>query len=133
LIEGIRGNAKRFRQVLRRAFVRVGLARGNEVVGGVTATAKASGFAAGYATIGDDASLPDKVAFLLRGYGEHEVEFQHVRREFDARLEQVRGDFRDHIAEQINRFRSENIKVRRAGVALVMTGTVLLAVSPFAT
>jgi hypothetical protein len=116
----------------RAALLRLHLAKPAVVVEAPAATATMIGFATGYATIGDAATLADKVDFLLRAHGEHETTIQLLRRDLDAKIDQVRNDLRTAIASEVQRLSGDNIRVRRLGVALVIIGVILLGVAPFA-
>lgn len=96
-----------------------------------TATAEMKGFSTGYATIGESASVEDKISFLLRAHGEQVTQLQLLDRNVTTRLESLRDEIRDDITAAIHRLQSDSIHVRRAGVAFVIVGIVLLALAPF--
>lgn len=128
--------ARRFWGRLRPRLVRLGLLHGHVYLDAGTATATAGGYGELVTSPGDEASLDEKIAFLLEQNRQHQVKFQRLERQLRTEItdsaEGLRHDFDARIAHEIEQLRTERVGLRRAGVALVMIGIVLLAVYPFA-
>ncbi|MFL5914116.1 MAG: hypothetical protein ACJ752_00555 [Gaiellaceae bacterium] len=120
------------RSGIRRALVRVHLVKPAVVFGASSLGMTLVGGGTGYVTVPDSASVEEKVRFLLKAHGEHEIALAQLRNDLDRGLKQVRDDLRNDIASEVHRLGSDNIRVRRCGVALVIIGVVLLAAAPFA-
>jgi len=120
----------------RSVLVRVGLLHGRVYVDAGTATVTFSGHADAVKSLGDDAPLERKLAFLMEQDREHQVRFQRLERELRAAItenvETLRRDLDSRIADEILQLRTERVAVRRAGVALVVVGLVLLSIYPYA-
>jgi hypothetical protein len=119
-----------------RVLARLGLRRSHVYADAVTGTATFSGSAEAYVSVGDDASLDEKVAFLMRQDREHQLAFQRLEQrltdDLGAAVKDLRASFQTELTDRIHRLETKNINRRRAGVALVVLGAVLLAIYPFA-
>src|SRR5260370_685751 len=86
------------------------LVRRSASMEGVPASAKASGVT-GYIKFspGKAWSVESKVDFLLDQVSHHEDELQRMEKAHKSTIEELRAEVLDHLAEQINRLRTDNI------------------------
>lgn len=117
---------------LRVVLVRVHLAKPRVITGAAAQITPVTGFATGNVTPGEGTPIEHQVAFLLGAVGEHEHAIQLLRHELNWKIDDVRNVLLERIPLEVQRLSSDNIRVRRAGVAFVIIGIVLLAVAPFA-
>ena len=122
---------------IRATLVRVRILRGHVYVdAGVAMGIASAGSVDAIHSLDDSAPLEQKVDFLLRQDREHQTQLQRLGRELhdeiSDRIETLRRDLDARIAKEVDQLRTEGVGLRRAGVALVVVGIVLLGVYPSA-